>query len=83
VEENVGDQDFIFFKNFKNSRAASILIRGPNEFMIDEVDRSIHDALCMVRRTLESGLVVAGGAACETALHVYLQDFAKTLGSKE
>lgn len=51
--------------------------------MIDEVERSIHDALCVVRRTLESGHVVTGGGACEVALSIYLEDFAKTLGSKE
>lgn len=51
--------------------------------MIDEVDRSIHDALCVVRRTLESNKVVAGGGACEVSLSIHLEDFAKTLGSKE
>jgi len=59
------------------------LLRGANEFMTDEIERSIHDALCVVRRTLESGYVVAGGGACEIALGIYLEDFAKTLGSKE
>jgi T-complex protein 1 subunit alpha len=51
--------------------------------MIEEVERSIHDALCVVRRVLESGRVVAGGGACEVALSIHLEDFARTLGSKE
>ncbi len=51
--------------------------------MIDEVERSIHDALCVVRRTLESNKVVPGGGACEVSLSIYLEDFAKTIGSKE
>jgi len=55
------------------------LIRGANEFMIDEVERSIHDSICVVKRTLESGYVVPGGGCVEVALSVYLDDFGKTL----
>ncbi len=64
-------------------KSCSILLRGPNEFMLDEVERSIHDSLCVIKRTLESGFVVAGGGACEIGLGIYLEDYAKTLGSKE
>lgn len=64
-------------------KAVSLLLRGPNEYMIDEVERSIHDALCVVRRVLESGKVVAGGGAVEVALSIHLEDYARTLGSKE
>lgn len=82
-EKNIGDNDFIFFDGCKQVKTCSIIIRGPNEYMIDEVDRSIHDALCVIRRTLESNKVVAGGGACEVSLSIHLDDFAKTLGSKE
>jgi len=82
-EEAVGDNDFIFFKGLKNERAASIIVRGANEMMCDEIERSIHDAICVVKRTLESGSVVAGGGAVEMALSVHLDDYAKTLESKE
>jgi len=51
--------------------------------MLDEVERSLHDSLCVLKRTLECGYVVAGGGACEIALSIYLEDFAKTLASKE
>lgn len=51
--------------------------------MIEEVERSVHDALCVVRRVLESGKVVAGGGAVEVALSIRLEDFAKTMNSKE
>ncbi len=51
--------------------------------MCAEVDRSLHDSLCVVQRTLESGFVVAGGGAVEVALSVKLEDFARTLGTKE
>jgi chaperonin GroEL (HSP60 family) len=35
----------------------SIILRGANDFMLDEVERSLHDALCIVKRTLESNMV--------------------------
>ena len=82
-EETVGDNDFVFIKGFKTSAACSILLRGANEHMTEEVERSVHDSICVVKRTLESGYVVAGGGAVEIALGIYLEDFAKTLGSKE
>ena len=47
--------------------------------MVDEMERSVHDALCVVKRVLESHLVVPGGGAVETALSVYLENFARTL----
>ena len=50
---------------------------------MNELERSIHDALCIVKRVLESKSVVAGGGAVEVALSIYLDDFARTLGSRE
>jgi T-complex protein 1 subunit alpha len=51
--------------------------------MLDEMERSIHDSLSIVKRTLESNMVVAGGGAVEAALSVYLENLATTLGSRE
>lgn len=82
-EEAVGDNDFIFFKGLKSERAASIIVRGANEMMCDEIERSIHDSICVVKRTLESGSVVAGGGAVEMALNIHLEDYARTLESNE
>ncbi|WIA23728.1 hypothetical protein OEZ85_000412 [Tetradesmus obliquus] len=47
------------------------------------MDRSLHDALCVVKRVLESGSVVPGGGAVEAGLSVYLENFATSLGSRE
>ena len=54
-----------------------------NEVLLDELERSLHDALCSVSKLLESNGLVAGGGAVETALSIYLEDFARTLGSRE
>ena len=45
--------------------------------------RSLHDSICVVKRTLESGYVVPGGGSCEVALSIKLDDFSRTLGNKE
>ncbi|KAI5647411.1 hypothetical protein M9H77_33416 [Catharanthus roseus] len=83
VEERVADDDVIMIKGTKTSSAASLILRGANDFMLDEMDRALHDALCIVKRTLESTTVVAGGGAVEAALSVYLENLATTLGSRE
>lgn len=67
----------------KARTAASIILRGPNDFYCDEMERSIHDALCVVKRVLESKSVVAGGGSVEAALSIYLENFATTLSSRE
>ena len=61
--------------------AASLVLRGANDFMCDEMERSIHDALCVVKRVLESKSVVPGGGAVEAALSIYLENFASSLVS--
>lgn len=43
------------------------------------MERSVHDALCVVKRVLESNNVVAGGGSVEAALSIYLENFATSL----
>mmetsp|Transcript_32003 Transcript_32003/g.60172 ORF Transcript_32003/g.60172 Transcript_32003/m.60172 type:complete len:500 (+) Transcript_32003:15-1514(+) len=83
TEERVGDDDIIVINDSKESKAMTILLRGANDMMLDEMDRSLHDSLCIVQRTLESQTVVPGGGAVEAALSIYLEMLATTLGSRE
>merc|ERR1712183_863840 len=82
-DQRVGDNDFIFIKGCSATKACTILLRGANEFMLEEAERSVHDALCAVGRTLESNSVVPGGGAVETALSLHLEDYARTFDSYE
>ena len=50
--------------------------------MLDEMERSMHDAICVVKRVLESKTVVPGGGAVEAALSIYLENFATSLVSE-
>ncbi|KAH7576266.1 hypothetical protein JRO89_XS01G0024700 [Xanthoceras sorbifolium] len=83
VEERVADDDVIMIKGTKTTSAVSLILRGANDYMLDEMERALHDALSIVKRTLESNTVVAGGGAVESALSVYLEYLATTLGSRE
>lgn len=83
VEQRVADDDMVVIKGCASTQSCTILLRGANDYMLDEIDRSVHDALCIVKRTLESGKVVAGGGAVEAALSIYLENMATTLGSRE
>ncbi|KFY83725.1 hypothetical protein V500_09993 [Pseudogymnoascus sp. VKM F-4518 (FW-2643)] len=83
VQERISDDECILVKGTKVHTSASIILRGANDFQLDEMERSVHDSLCAVKRTLESGSIVPGGGAVETALHIYLEEFAGTVGSRE
>ena len=79
----MGDNDVVFVRGPQHTKAVSILLRGANDFLLDEMDRSLHDVLCVVQRVLESKSVVAGGGAVEAALSMYLESYATTLATKE
>ncbi|XP_060587689.1 T-complex protein 1 subunit alpha-like [Ruditapes philippinarum] len=83
VQERICDDELILVKGTKARSAASIILRGANDFYCDEMERSVHDALCVVRRVLESKTVVPGGGAVEAALSIYLENYATSLGSRE
>ena len=59
--------DMVMIRGSGNTRAVSVLLRGANDYMLDEMDRSLHDAFCVVKRVLESGRVVPGGASAPSA----------------
>jgi T-complex protein 1 subunit alpha len=83
VQERISDDECILVRGTRAFSSASIILRGSNDYQLDEMERSIHDSLSAVKRTLESGSIVPGGGAVETALHIYLEEFAFTLGSRE
>ena len=82
-EERVCDDDVIVIEGAKCSRALTLLLRGANDMMLDEMERSIHDAMCAVKRALESDSIVPGGGSMEVAVSVFLERFATSLAGKE
>ena len=82
-EEAINDYNYVFFKKCKKQSAQTILLRGANYLMLDEIERSVHDALCAVKRVLESKNLVVGGGCVEVSTSLYLENFARSLGSRE
>ena len=60
-------------------RTITILMRGSNKLVLDEADRSIHDALCVVRSLVKKRFLIAGGGAPEAECSLRLSQWAKTL----
>ncbi|XP_034507817.1 T-complex protein 1 subunit alpha-like, partial [Ailuropoda melanoleuca] len=83
VQDKICDDELILVKNTKARTCSSIILRGANDYMCDEMERSVHDALCVVKRVLESKSVVPGGGAVEAALSIYLENYATSMGSRE
>ena len=81
-EERVGDGELLYINECVGG-ASTIVLRGANEFMLDEMDRALHDSLCVVKRMLESNTLVAGGGAVEASICVALEKYATTIDSRE
>ena len=75
-EVRVGDGEMLHFDGCAGAGASTVILRGANEYMLDEMERALHDAFCVVKRLLESNTIVPGGGAVETALSVYLENYA-------
>ncbi|MBD3353519.1 MAG: thermosome subunit, partial [Candidatus Lokiarchaeota archaeon] len=82
-ERKVMKEDWVFIEDCKDPKAVSILIRGGTELIVDEAERSIHDALCVVKDIIEEPLVIGGGGAPEVEVARKLREYAESLGGRE
>ncbi len=82
-ERKIGDDKMTFIEGCKNPRSVAILIRGGTERIVDEAERSIHDALCVVRDVVQEPKIVAGGGAPEMEVARELKEYAGTLPGRE
>lgn len=85
VEEmEVGRGKVVKMTGIQNrGRTATVLLRGSNKLVLEEAERSLHDALCVVRCLLQKRYLIAGGGAPEAELNYRLSQWAKTLGGME
>jgi chaperonin GroEL (HSP60 family) len=82
-ERRIGDDKMTFIEGCKHPRAVTLLIRGGTSRMTAEAERSVHDALCVIRDILEEPKVVAGGSAPELEMANALKKYAETLPGRE
>ena len=82
-ETQVGNERFNFFVGGKKANASTILLRGGAEQFIAETERSLHDAIMIVRRAKKNDSIVAGGGAIEMEISRHLRDMALKITTKE
>ena len=82
-QKNVSDDKMVYIAECAHAKSVTILIRGGTELVIDEADRAIHDALCVVRNVVNDGKIVNGGGSPEMAISYHLKEFADTLSGRE
>jgi thermosome len=82
-ERLVTDDKMVFVEECPQTTAVTILVRGGTELVVDEAERSLHDALCVVRNVVRDSRIVPGGGAPEMAISNHLQKFASKLPGRE
>jgi len=82
-ERQIGKERFNVFSGCKQAKTATMILRGGGEQFIAEMDRSIHDAVMVVRRARNHTNVVAGGGAIEMEISKYLREYSRTIHGKQ
>lgn len=82
-ERKVGKDMMIFIEGCKNPKSVSILIRAGTEHVVEELDRAMHDALCVVADAIENPSYVPGGGAIESELAANLRKYKDTYSGRE
>lgn len=84
VEERKVETDkWVFIEGCKHPKAVTILIRGGSQRVVDEAERSIHDALMVTKDVMEKPLIVAGGGSPESYVAGKLREWSSTLSGRE
>ena len=84
VEERKIEEDkWVFIEGCKHPKSVTLLLRGGSQRVVDEVERSVHDALMVVKDVIEKPEIVAGGGAPETFAATKLRNWAKSLEGRE
>ena len=82
-QKKVESDKWVFIEGCKNPRSVTVLIRGGSQRVVDEVDRSIHDALMVVKDVVEKPSIVAGGGSPEAYLSTELNEWASNSEGRE
>merc|ERR1712187_341890 len=82
-EKQVGVERYNLFSGCPKTKTATIIIRGGAPQFMDEAERSLHDALMIVRSAMRNTKVVGGGGAIEMELSRYLREYARSITGKQ
>jgi len=82
-EKKIAEDRMTFVTDCANPKAVSILIRGGTEHVVDEIDRSLNDAISVVSVAFEDGKMVTGGGSAAMEVALKLRDYAASVGGRE
>jgi len=82
-ERRVGEDKMVFIEGCENPKSITILVRGGTKRLVDEAERSLKDALNVVKDVIMENKIVAGGGAPEIEVSLALREYAKSLAGKE
>ena len=82
-QKKVESDKWVFIEGSKHSHSVTLLLRGGSQRVVDEVDRSIHDALMVVKDVIEKPEIVAGGGSPEAYVATQLKDWADSFDGRE
>jgi len=84
VEERKIEEDkWVFVEGCKNPKSVTVFLRGGTQRIVEEAERSLHDALCVVRDVILKPSIVVGAGAPEAEIASKLFDWAQTLSGRE
>merc|ERR1712159_777344 len=79
----IGEDKLVRFSGCPNSQASTIVIRGANTHVVDEAQRSLHDALCVLSQTVKNTAVLPGGGATEMLMAQAVEEASKSVSGKQ
>ena len=82
-ERKVGEDKMVFIEGCDEPKAVTILIRGGSKQVIEDAERALHNALCVVADVFKNNRIVAGGGAVEEEIAKRLREYALTVGGRE
>ena len=84
VEERKIEEDrWVFVEGCKHPKSVTLLLRGGSQRVVDEVERSVHDAIMVVKDVMDNPSIVAGGGAPETYAATKIRSWSKSLEGRE
>ncbi len=82
-EVQIGGERYNLFKGCPEAKTCTLILRGGAEQIIEEVERSLHDAIMIVKRSIKNNVIVAGGGAIEMEISKHLREYSKTIAGKQ
>ena len=82
-QKKIESDKWVFVEGCRNPQAVTILIRGASQRIVDEVDRSMHDAIMVVKDVIDKPEIVAGGGSPEAYIAAQLKEWADSFDGRE